>query len=717
MEPSHVVSPPAPQTSRKHVRWQKLCTHFTYCLKRSLPNPAIKSDLEAVLFSLKCFLAAMAALFISLRIGLPRPVGAIGTVYLISQPFSGMSVSRGLFRLVGTVVGGGATVFLVSTFDNEPLVLSMVLAAWVGFCLYLARLDRTPRAYAFQLAGYTTSLIGFPSVMDPGGIFDVASLRLQEIVIGILCATLVHTLILPRRVFDRVQVRVAGILCDSERWTRHMLGAARGTVLARDRARAAADMLDLHQLSTHLQFETVDGSVRSQILGVLHQRLLAVVSLSGAIDDTLMELHASPHGVPRELFSLFEQVRSWLDASKGILDPVASETLLKRLRTELTATGTATATLPGWRGLLVANLLSNLGDLVLAHQDCRLLEQRLKAARSQWMRNLPERLRQPGKVYALHRDHWLAARSGMGAAIGIMVSCVIWIGTAWPDGATALLLIGTACGLFGTADQPAGIFMRYLIGTVAGVAVGLIYGFGILPRTTSFVSLVAVLAPVLLLNGCVQARPPYTFAALGVVLTFPIIAGLGLTNASDFPDAANGAVALIIGSGMAAVSLLLFQTIGVDHSVDRLLRAIRIDVARRAAGGGTEIARWTSGMMDRVGLLVPRLAGHSQSERLLRQALADVRTGHTASELRVLEKQLQDRALRSCLVSLLDELAAYLRKRDAAGVDDLLERLDVASAALAVETSPVCRQMLAHLSDLRRDLSLRATDSEVQHDA
>jgi uncharacterized membrane protein YccC len=59
-------------------------------------------------------------------------------------------------------------------------------------------LDRTPRAYAFVLSGYTASLIGFPSVLAPSTVFDTASLRVQEIAIGILCAVLCHGFICPR---------------------------------------------------------------------------------------------------------------------------------------------------------------------------------------------------------------------------------------------------------------------------------------------------------------------------------------------------------------------------------------------------------------------------------------------------------------------------------------------------------------------------------------
>jgi uncharacterized membrane protein YccC len=673
-------------------------------LKGASLTDAIKSDSEAVLFSLKCFAAVVLALYVSSRIGLTHPFWALETVYLVSQPLSGMSVGRGLYRFLGTVIGAVVTVLMAPTFVNEPLVLSAALASWMGFCLYIARLDRTPRAYAFQLAGYTTSMIGFPYVMNAGAIFTVASIRVQEVTVGILCATLVHALILPRKVSYLVQTRVAIILADSERWTRHMLGMARDVLLASDRAWSAVGMLDLHQLSTHLPFDTVRGSVQSGILRVLQRRLLAVLSLSGAIDDTLAELRELSHDVPTRLVSLFEQVRVWLDTPDKIIDLGASEVLMQRLHQHRTGVSTHTS----WHDLLIDRLLSHLADLILAHQDCRLLEQRLKTARPRWNFDLPERLLGSREGYILHRDHWLAARSAIGAAIGITISCALWIWTSWSDGATAVSLVGASCALFGIVDQPVDNLIRYVVGSIVGIAVGLVYGFVIFPRTTDFASLLAALSPALLITGSLLARPQYALAALGVVLTFPVVAGLGPTNAPDFSAAANGVIALLIGLLMAVASVRLFQTIGTSHSTRRILRAIRRDVARRATGRATEVTRWTSQMVDRISLLVPRLAGDSQSSYLLRQALADVRTGNTAGELWTLEKQLRNRKVKSCVATFLDELAAYFRQPEALGVANLIGWLDTAMIAVAADTSPASAQALSLLTDLRRDLLVRA---------
>src|SRR5580700_1485693 len=154
-------------------------------------------DAEAALFSWKSFVAAIIAYYIALRIGFAQPVWAMTTVYVVSQPLAGTVLSKALFRLLGTILGATAAVVLVPAFVNEPLVLSFALALWLGLCVYIAQLDRTPRSYIFLLAGYTASVIGFPAVLAPAGIFNTAILRVQEISIAVVAVSLVHGAVWP----------------------------------------------------------------------------------------------------------------------------------------------------------------------------------------------------------------------------------------------------------------------------------------------------------------------------------------------------------------------------------------------------------------------------------------------------------------------------------------------------------------------------------------
>ena len=68
---------------------------------------------QQVVFSLKTFAAAMLAYYIALRFDLPRPFWAVVTVYVVAHPLTGVTSSKAHYRLIGTIIGGIATVVLV----------------------------------------------------------------------------------------------------------------------------------------------------------------------------------------------------------------------------------------------------------------------------------------------------------------------------------------------------------------------------------------------------------------------------------------------------------------------------------------------------------------------------------------------------------------------------------------------------------------------------
>ena len=123
-----------------------------------LPSPS------HLLFSAKCFVAAMLALYIAMASGLPRPFWAMMTAYIVANPFAGAVRSKAIYRVFGTILGSLFTILIVPQLANAPELLSSAIALWVGLCLYISLLDRTPRSYVFMLAGYTAGLIGFPAV-------------------------------------------------------------------------------------------------------------------------------------------------------------------------------------------------------------------------------------------------------------------------------------------------------------------------------------------------------------------------------------------------------------------------------------------------------------------------------------------------------------------------------------------------------------------------
>ena len=168
--------------------------------------------IDAAIFSIKAYAAAMLALYLALSIGLQRPYWAFLTSYIVAQPLAGAVVSKAMFRVIGTFVGALAAVAMVPALDNSPELLTLTIGLWLALCVFVSLLDRTPRAYMFVLAGYSAILIALPSVEAPATIFTTAALRVQEITLGILCSSLVHAVVLPQSVAEFLLRRVAAIL-------------------------------------------------------------------------------------------------------------------------------------------------------------------------------------------------------------------------------------------------------------------------------------------------------------------------------------------------------------------------------------------------------------------------------------------------------------------------------------------------------------------------
>ena len=209
------------------------------------------------LFSAKSFAAAMLALYVAHAHRPAAPVlGDDDRVRRVPRRSPGRSARRRLYRVGGTLLGSLATVLLVPSLANSPELLSLALALWVGGCLYISLLDRTPRSYVFMLAGYTAALIAFPAVGDPGTIFDIALARVEEII-------------------ARHRLRDAGAQPGAAAEPRAGAAGAAGPGAGRrpaldrrcagggdrrrsgqDRRKLAGDITELRLMATHLPFDT-----------------------------------------------------------------------------------------------------------------------------------------------------------------------------------------------------------------------------------------------------------------------------------------------------------------------------------------------------------------------------------------------------------------------------------------------------------------------------
>ncbi|WP_222183921.1 FUSC family protein [Geminicoccus harenae] len=625
-----------------------------------------------ILFSVKTFLAALLALWVALSLDLPKPYWAMGTVFIVAHPLAGAVTSKAVYRVLGTLIGAVASVALVPNLIDAPELLCLALAIWVGGCLFVSLLDRTPRSYVFMLAGYTAAIIGFSSVTEPALVFDTALARTLEITLGILCSALVSRVLFPRHVGPIVTGRIDRWLADAGSWANDvLLRQSSGSNAEHARRRLAADTVDLVALSTHLAYDTSRYRHSARQMRVLQQRMIALLPILSALRDRLA---GDPPSAGMAV--LLEAIAAWIGQG---LDAPAAEA--HRLRQEIAALRPEQPR--DWDRLLQASLCARLDDLIDIWSDCLILHQDIMAGRE----GLPSHLRMSSRYAGdedLHRDVGMAALSGVAATVGTLVCCVFWIATGWQEGGTAAQMGAVFCSIFATMDNPVPMLRRFTLFLCLSLVLILAYQFAVLPMVTGFEGLALVLAPVLLVSGAFMATASWGLAGFTVSANVPMMLALQSRFDADFAAFTNNALATVAGVLAATAVTAILRSIGAEQSARRLLRAGRRDIARAASREqGQDLHRLIRRVVDRLGLLAPRLAGAGGEVRDTDAVLADLRAGLNIMELRSLRHALTPDDRRT-VAALLDPLSRHFqgeradpgsRERLAAGLDAVMPRL------------------------------------------
>lgn len=663
--------------------------------------------MSTALFAVKCLIAALLALYVAFSIGLEHPYWAFLTSIIVAQPLASAVLSKALFRVVGTIVGAMAAVLMVPVLINAPELLSLAFAAWLGLCVFVSLLDRTPRSYMFVLAGYSACVIGLPSVDAPDQIFAVASSRVQEIILGITCASLVHGFILPGSVTDMLLARVRTMLKDAERWSRDAIAMTPVDGLGAERRRLAQDVTELHQLSTHLPFETLRIAPRVRTVRAMQDQLSLLLPLGAAVEDRLANLDRSG-GVPPAIQTLIADTRAWL-AEPGddrSTRTATANSLIARCETAAPRVGADAA----WRDMLCLSLAERLATLIAVHRDCcDLLDQMSTHSRQPVTPRIAELL-EGRRSRELHRDYAGALRGGLGAFVTLLLGCLIWINSGWNDGGTAVMLAGIFLALFSASDNPAAPLKAFMVGTLIASVVGALYGYVIFPRLDGFAMLAAALAPVLLIGAAMMASPRYGAVALAAMLGLGSPALIADRYINEFTVYANGTIPQLVGIWFALVMVGLLQSAGAETAIRRTIRAGWRDIAARGNQmTAPDVRGWINRMLDRVALIAPRIAASEQaSERILDEALSNMRTGIAIGELRQLRLAMaSDEA--APLTKVLHGVASHYAQLDPAAPASPTARLlhdidDAIGASVRDARAAVRRSATLGLVSLRRNL-------------
>ncbi|MBB2960919.1 FUSC family protein [Methylobacterium sp. R2-1] len=649
-------------------------------------------------FSLKTFAAAMLALFLAFWIDLPNPYWALGTVYITSQVLAGATRSKALYRVLGTLLGAVVTVALVPNLVNAPELLTLAIALWVATCLYFSLLDRTPRSYLMMLGGYTAALIGFPAVGDPGTMFDTAVARAEEITLGILCASLVNTVVLPQSVAPVITARLDLWLRDARGWVIDVVGRGR---TARDtqatRLKLASDAVAFDALATPLRYDMTGAERSAEAMATLRQHMLMFLPIASAVSDRIETLERAG-ALPQRLRILLDDMAAWL--ASGSTEQAEAD----RLKAAAHALEPGLGERPSWDALVLASLLARLRDFIDLRQDARILQRHI-ADGTPVTEDLTFRYTAAARTIR-HRDHGMALLSAVGVFLTILVTCAIWIATGWPHGSAAPMMAAVGCSFFAAQDDPAPFIVSFANSAILGALGAGAYLFAVLPLATTFEMLVLALAPALLTCGVFMAQPKTAPLAMGAAVNGSAMIALQGSYTGDFAAFANAAVAVIVGMWVAAIVTRLVRSVGAGWSARRLRAINRRSLARAAerqgAQNGLELAAL---MLDRVGLIAPRLAAlPSDDAEWTADLLAEVRVGINIVELRRDRRQLSKPA-REAVETLLAALSRHFGAEAEKPALDLLDTIDGALDAVSLDARQAPgRAALMGLVGIRRGL-------------
>ncbi|WP_431016454.1 FUSC family protein [Bradyrhizobium pachyrhizi] len=653
-----------------------------------------------LIFALKTFAASMLALVIALAIDLPRPYWAMATVYITSQPLAGATSSKAFFRVIGTLVGASVTVALVPNLVNAPELLCLAIALWVGLCLYLSLLDGTPRSYVFMLGGYTVALIGFPSVADPGSIFDVALARVEEISLGIVCASLVSTVVFPRSVAPAVGGRIRNWLSDARRLSRDaLLDSGTSETRRAQRLRLATDIVEIDTLATHVAYDRLADAGTVRGLGEVRLRMLMLLPIITSIEDRLTALGETALRRQPELQRLIGDLAAW------IVDEDRQRQSGEQIRTAIAERQSALDGIAPRERIITISLLLRLRELVDISADCRALGDAIAAGRDISTVALafhPE----SGAAPIRHRDHGMALWSAAGAAVAILICCGLWIATGWADGASAPMMAAVACSFFAAQDEPARSIRAFGLFSLVAIVIVAIYQFALVPGISHVEVLIAALAPTFLLYGYLIARPKTAPIGMALAANTATLLALQSTYSADFASFANTSVAFFLGVVIAEIVTRIARGVGAEWIAKRLMtsswQTLAIAAERRGHG---DRAQFAGLMLHRLGLLVQRIAFISESDRRDADSLVQLRIGLNIIDLRRARYGLAAFTVRA-IDDMLDDLAAAFRARaDQAMPAELLSCIDAALTAVVKDPNERARDdALLGLVGIRRGL-------------
>ncbi len=602
-------------------------------------------------FAARTAIASCVALFIGWFLGLDHPSWAAMSVWAASQPGRGMLIEKGLFRILGTVIGTLAGLALMHLCGDQLFLLVIGLALWVGLCTGAGNVIHGLFSYCTLLSGYSASLVVLLSEVNHQSIWTLGADRFLTVVTGVIVALAVGLMFAQKSDEDaliwRLRALTVSVLRALQQQARHEPLSQPVEQLLLEAAQIE-EALDPHSA----------GSLRSRRAV---QSMRAVVFAHISILTVLAHKRATKRN--DELASLIEKVIQ----AHELKSPLA------RVLTHLTDAIQACDS---------SELKQGLNDLM-----------RALSARYEFNQHGRIKTKQSHNLVVLHRD-WVSATQAMyRTSVLILLAGTGWALTGSPIGAYVLLGTSVMVTLFSTFESPALIMKHITLWQVVAVGATAVCQLLFWPLASTEWQMLLMMVPFILLITIPFSHPKVMSGSMDYVMIFLLLSTPVLPYTADAGLMAVKGVAIIAGPTLA---LLAFKLIFPTDSLRRqqvLMHAMWRSLTSLASET-TSFPFWQARMKHRV----VRLTNMTRKTRLdwpqygraglgllmLGQYIESLRyeATHSPKEYRKLRHQVWhsrlQRALRESPGETLDVLNRYVSKEQSRTPELCIQALSAA---------------------------------------
>ena len=636
-------------------------------------------------YALRNSLAMALALWVAFYLQLDEPTWALTSAAVVSFPTVGGVISKSLGRIAGSLLGAAASILIAGHCLNDPWLFTLVIAAWIGSCTFVANHYQNNVSYAFALAGYTAAIIAFSTVnlTDTQAIWDVAQARVCEVVTGILCGGLMmmilpstsdgSTLLASLRTLHTRLLEHAAMLWQPEVSPR--IRTSHEGVISQI---LTLNLLRIQAFWSHYRFRRQNRTINF----LLHQQL-TLTSVIAGIRRMLLNWPSPPAHLPATLEQLLAQLArphtTYYELAKTLqpLAPAGDADFRQRAL---------------WLRL---------------HHFCRLY---LQSGR--WLR----RIEHAGPVTTLappatrrlarHTDTYEAAYNGLRTFLCIVIGCAYWITTQWEAGSAGLTLVAISCVLYSSTPSPINSITTLLKAMLLLSIATYLIKFGLMVQISELWVFTCFLLPLLITMQLLKLQQARYAALWGQLIVFSG-SFLSIANppAYDYQAFINDSLAKLAGVMLAGVAFQVLRPSSDTRKSRRLIRALRRDFIDQLR------PRPQRTQADFESLIYHRISqlnqGKDEVSRIwvLRWGVVLLNCAQVVWQLREWETRadplalVRDRCLR-CLMGIMTE-----RGVNPVALAESLDELQTMSEALARHPTPAARDLAGVIWRLSASLS------------